>query len=118
MVGCQGVEVIQKKLWQNLKTQIVKKKPKNLKCDTTQKLKLWQNSITETETKHTNFKFDNSKTQIVTTQKENFYKTQKLKWRQNMKTQIVTKLKNPNCDKTKKNFNIDKTKKNQAVTKL
>ena len=36
--------------------------------------------------------------------------------RQNLKTQIVTKLKNPNCDKTKKS-NIDKTKKNQTVTK-
>ena len=28
---------------------------------------------------------------------------------QNLKTQIVTKLKNPNCNKTKKNSNIDKT---------
>ena len=37
---------------------------------------------------------------------------------QNLKTQIVTKLKNPNCDKTKKNSNIDKTKQNQTVTKL
>ena len=31
--------------------------------------------------------------------------------RQNLKTQIVTKLINQNCDKTKKNSKIDKTKK-------
>ena len=37
---------------------------------------------------------------------------------QNWKTQIVTKLKNPNSDKPKKESNIDKTKKNQSVTKL
>ena len=28
--------------------------------------------------------------------------------RQNLKTQIVTKLRNPNCDKTKKNVNCSK----------
>ena len=38
--------------------------------------------------------------------------------RQNLKTQIVTKLKNPNCEKLKKKPNIDKTKKNQTETKL
>ena len=55
VVGCQGVEV-----WQNLKTQIVKIKPKNSNCEKTQKLwlwqnsktQIWQNSKTETETKH------------------------------------------------------------------
>ena len=30
----------------------------------------------------------------------------------------MTKLKNPNCDKTKKSFNINKTKQNQTVKKL
>ena len=71
LVGCQGVEVIKKKLWQNSKTQIVKKK--------------------------------NLKTQIVTKIKNsNCDKTQKLKLWQNSKTQIATKLENLNCDKTKK----------------
>ena len=47
------------------------------------------------------------------TQNSNCDKTPKLKLRQNLKTQIVTKLKNPNFDKMKrkKNSNIDKTKK-------
>jgi hypothetical protein len=36
---------------------------------------------------------------------------------QNLKTQIVTKLKNPNCEKPKKKSNIDKTKKNQTEEK-
>ena len=54
----------------------------------------------------------------MTTQNSNYDKTQKLKLRQNSKTQIVTKQKNLNCDKTKKNSKIDKTKQNQTVTKL
>ena len=54
-------------------------------------------------------------------EKKNCDKNQKLKLQQNLKTQIVTNLKNPNCDQTIKikiNFNIDKTKQNQTVTKL
>ena len=35
-----------------------------------------------------------------------------------MQTQIVTNLKNLNCDKTKKKSNIDKTKQNKTVTKI
>ena len=35
-----------------------------------------------------------------------------------MKTQNVTKLKNSNCDKTKKKFNGDKTKKTQFITNI
>ena len=44
------------------------------------------------------------KTQIMT----------KLKLRQNLKTQIFIKLKNLNCDKTKKNSNIDNLKKSNC----
>ena len=52
------------------------------------------------------------------TQNSNCDNAQKLKLRQNLKTQIVTKLSKQNCDKTKKNSNNDKTKQNQTVTKL
>ena len=42
-----------------------------------------------------------SKTQIVTKLKDsNCDKTQKLKWSPNSKTKFVTKLKNSNCHKT------------------
>ena len=95
----------------------------------TQKLKWWQNSKTETETKHKIFKCDNiqnsncdktKKENCDKTQNSNCDKTQKLKLRQNFKTQIVTKLKNPNWEKLKKTLiltklkksNCDKTKKN------
>ena len=45
--------------------------------------------------------WQNSKTQIVTKLKKHFFnKIQKLKLWQYSKTQIVTKLKNSNCDKT------------------
>ena len=56
---------------------------------TTQKHKLWQNL----------------KTQILTNSKNQIVSTQKLKFWQNSnydKTQIVTKLKNSNCDKAQK----------------
>ena len=95
---------------------------------TTLKLKLWQNSKTETETKHKIFKCNKiPRTQIVTklekkiltTQNSNCDKTQKLKLQQNLKTQIVTKLKKIRIMTIlKNNSNIDKTKKNQTVTKL
>ena len=56
----------------------------------------------------------------------NYDETQKLKWWKNAKTQMVTKLKNSNCDKTKKKSNFDKAQKlklllnskNQIVTQL
>ena len=68
-------------------------KLKNSNCDKTQKLKLWPNSKTETETKHKNFKCDEiPKTKFVT-------KLTKKKLWQNS-TQLVTKLKNSYCDKT------------------
>ena len=53
--------------------------------------------------------WQNSKTQNFT--------TQKLKIGQNLKTQIVTKLKNSNCDQTQK-FEMQKNSKTQIVTKL
>ena len=40
-----------------------------------------------------------------------------LELRQNLKTQIVTKLKNANCEKLKKKYNIDKTKKINKINK-
>ena len=113
-----------KKLWQTSKTQILEKKTlktqivtelKNSNCDQTQKLKLWQNSKTETETKHKNFKWDKTqklKKKVVTKLKtQKCDKTQTQKLRQNLKTQIVTKLKNTNCDKTKKNIILTKLNK-------
>ena len=70
----------------------------------------------------------------MTTQNSNCDETQNFKLQQNLKTQIVTKLKNPNCEKLKKTLiftklkkKIDKTKKKpklwqnsrtQTVTKL
>ena len=95
---CWGEE---KKLWQDSKTQIEKKKPKNSNCDKTQKILLRQNS----------------KTLILT-------KLKKLKLRPNTKILSVTKFKNSNCDKTKKE-KCDKTQlklwqnsKTQIATKL
>ena len=37
---------------------------------------------------------------------------------QNLKTQTVTKLKNPNCEKLKRTQILTKLKKHQTVTKL
>ena len=68
-------------------------------------------AIVETTTAHTQTVsklkntqvWHNSNTQIVTKLKNsNFDKTQKLKLGQNSKIRIVTKLKNSNCDKTLK----------------
>ena len=91
-------------LWQNSKNQKMTKLKlwQNSSCDKTQiviKLKLWQTLSCD-------------KTQIVTAQivkkkkinnlkcdNSNCDKTQYLKWWQNSKTQIVTKLQNSNCDK-------------------
>ena len=108
-VGCQGVEVI-KKLWQNSKTQIVKKKNlktlnvtklKNSNFDKTQKLKLRPKTKILNVTKFKNSNCDKTKKENCDkTQNSNCDKTQKHKFWQNLKTQIVIKLKNPNCDKT------------------
>ena len=55
----------------------------------------------------------NLKTQIVTKLKNpNCDNTQNLKFLQNSKTQIVTKLKNSNCDKTKKVVIVTSFRKN------
>ena len=43
--------------------------------------------------------------------------TQKLKWRQNLQVQVVTKLKTQIVTNLNK-LNCDKTKKNQIVTKV
>ena len=60
----------------------------------------------------------NSKTQIVTELKNfNCDKTQKIKFWQYSKTQIVTKLKNTNTDKTQK-LKLWQNSKNLIVTKL
>ena len=48
------------------------------------------------------------------TQNTNCDKTEKLKLRQNLKTQIATKLKNPNCERKKKPIILTKLKKNQT----
>ena len=55
------------------------------------------------------------KKKIVTKLNSNCDKTQNLKLRQNLKTQIVTKLKNPNCEKLKKKtLLLTKLKENQT----
>ena len=46
----------------------------------------------------------------MTNSNSNCEKTQKFKLQQNSKTQIVTKLKNSNCEKKLKNSNCDKIK--------
>ena len=43
------------------------------------------------------------------------WQTQKLKLQQNLKTQIVTKLKNPNCEKQNKKLILTKLKKTQKL---
>ena len=68
------------------KTEIVMKTQK-LKLWYNQKHKLWQNSKPEADKTKKNLKGD---------------KTQKLIWWQSSKTQIVTKLKKIDCDKTLK----------------
>ena len=60
---------------------------KTRNCDQTQKLNWWQN-----------FKKNGDKTQKL----KLWEKIQKLKLWQNPEKQIVTKLKNSNCDQTKK----------------
>ena len=62
---------------------------------------------------------DKTKKENRTKLNSNYDKTQKLKLQYNLKSQIVTKLKNPNCENfLKNNCNTDKTRKNQAVIKL
>ena len=66
-------------MWKNLKKSLILTKLKKLNCDkTNKKPKLWQNS------------------------NSNCNKTKKNKLWQNLKDQIVTKLKNTNCAKLKK----------------
>ena len=84
------------KLWQYSKTQFVTKL-ENSTCDKTQKLKLWWNWK-----KHR--LQTNSKTQNVKKRKK------KLNLWPNFKTQVVTKLKNKNCEKVQKK-NCDKSQK-------
>ena len=87
---------------QNLNCDKTKKKQSN--CDKTQKLKLWQNikfeiatNSTELVKKKKNKNSNCDKTYIMTK-----LQTHKFKYQQNLKTQIWNKLKNINCDKTKK----------------
>ena len=61
----------------------------------TQKLKLWQNSISNCDKTQNS---DSNKTK------------KKSKWWQKYKTQIVTKLKNLSCKKKLIKSNVDKTK--------
>ena len=59
LVGCQGVEVILKKIVTKLKnSNCERKKPKNSNCDKTQKLWLWQNSKTQIVSKLKNWNWD------------------------------------------------------------
>ena len=63
---------------------------------------MWQNSKTETETKHKIFKCDKiQNSNCDKTKKENCDKTQKLKLRQNFENSNCEKLKNPNVEKLK-----------------
>ena len=109
----------------------------NSNCDKTQKFKLWQSSnpiFFFTKLKNSNCdktwritvtKLKKKKTHRDRTKKKpNSEKTQRLElWWLKLKTQNVTKLKNTNCDKTKKklwqlkNTNCDHSK-TQIVTKL
>ena len=75
------------------------KKPKNLKCDKTQKHQMWQNS---------NSRFKKNIKKCAKTAKNvkklkhlKCDKTQKLKMWHNLKTQNMTKLKNTKGDKSK-----------------
>ena len=113
------------KLGPNSETEIVTNL-KNSKCDKTQKLKWWpyqnckKKKVKNSHCDKTFFSFTTflsheivflkkSKNQIVTTLKNsNCVKTQKLKLRQNSKTQVVTKVKNQILTKIK-NSNCDKT---------
>ena len=104
-------------MWQNSKTQIVKK----LKNQIVTKLKLWPNSKNCENTLFILFFFlQNSKTQIVTKHKNtNCDKTQKIKLGQNSKTQIVNKFKKKTQIATKlKKFKLWQASKTQIVTKL
>ena len=73
----------------------------NSNCDKTQKPKLWQNSKTQIVTKLNNLNCDK-------TQKLKMWQITKMQTVTNLKTQIVTKLKNWNVTKLK-NTNCDKT---------
>ena len=80
------------------------KEKKHSNCDKAQKLKLWQNlkfeiatNSTEIVKKKKNKNSNCDKTYIMTK-----LQTHKFKYQQNLKTQIWNKLKNINCDKTKK----------------
>ena len=101
-------------MWWNPKTHIAMK-VKKLNCDETQKLKLWWYSKTKIVMKpktHIVMKLKNSnwaEPQNPNSEKKNYIKknsngekNQKLKWWQNSKTQIGTKLKHLNSTKSKK----------------
>ena len=115
------------KWWQNWKceekTQIVINstteivmKLKNSNCDKTLKLKLWQNSKTHSD--------KTQKLKLLKKNSKNLCETKPKLW-QNLRTQtmtkkysknqIVTKLKNSNCDESQI---VIKIKKTQLVTKL
>ena len=73
-------------------------KLKNLNWDKTQKLKARPNTKILNLTKFKNSNCDKTKKENCDkTQNQNCDKTQKLKLGQNLKTQIVTKQKTPNC---------------------
>ena len=100
-------------------------KLKKSNCDKEKKLIMWQNSKTKNVTKLIKIKlWHKSKTQIVSKIKNsNCDKSQKLKLWQNWKTQTMTKLKNSNRDQTQKlkwlqNPNLWQNSKIQIATKL
>ena len=109
-----------RKLWKKTQNVIKIYKPnskpqivtiiKILNYDKTEELKLWQNSITQTNLTQKLKSEQNLK-------KSNQDKTQKLKLWQNSKTKNVTKLKTSNVDKNKKN-QIWPNSKNFIVTKI
>ena len=77
------------------KNQIVTKL-KHSNCDKTQKLKLWQNSITKIVTKQ---KKSNSNPNCDKTPHSDCDKSKNTNCDKNQKNQIGTKLKNSSCEK-------------------
>ena len=115
------------KLWPNSKLQIMRNlkdsncdKTQKYNCDQTNFFLFWQNSKTQISDKILKPKFWKKKKNIyiimtklinlntentqklISWQNSNYDQTQKLKFWQNFTTQILTKLKNSNSDKTKK----------------
>ena len=83
-------------------------KLKNSNCDETQTRKLWQNLKTQIVTKHQKLQLLGKKTQMVQKLKNSKCNTTKKEWSQNSKTQNVTKFKNSSCEKTLKNQIVTK----------